>query len=67
METQKTVEIPMEVFDRLMEFFDRWHQSSFDPKFVGQTGKKGEQCMRDLFDIATENAIPMPHVDAPAY
>jgi hypothetical protein len=48
------VTVTDEEFALLCEFFDRWSTASFDPKFVGQTVKRGEKLMRRLEEISKE-------------
>jgi hypothetical protein len=34
-----TIEVPVDLFDRLMDFMEWEHTATFDPKFVGETVK----------------------------
>jgi hypothetical protein len=47
-----SVTLTDEQLAQLLEFFDRWHTSTCDPKFVGQTIKRGERIMDELQAIA---------------
>jgi hypothetical protein len=51
---QTGVTLSEDGFALLCEFFNRWHTSTCDPKFVGQTGKIGEKLMRRIQEIAQE-------------
>jgi hypothetical protein len=45
---EEVIQMPEEVFERLLLFLERWHSPTFDPGFVGQIIKRGERLMEDL-------------------
>jgi hypothetical protein len=57
----KTIEIPVDLYDRLMDFLDRWHTSTCDPKFVGKTIKAGESVMAELICLGEEQGFVAIH------
>jgi hypothetical protein len=58
---KETIEIPMELFDRLMDFMERTHKATWDPKFVGRTIKLGEKVWVDLIKVGDEQGFVPIH------
>jgi hypothetical protein len=49
--------VPAETFERLLDFFARWHSSTNDPRVVGRTIKYGEQVWDEFLALADEQGF----------
>jgi hypothetical protein len=60
--TITTVEIPVDVFDRLLDFMERMHEvATCDPRFVGERFKLGERVFADLKRLGAEQGFTAMH------